>query len=297
MHKYIENGLEKLQTLPKDLLVIATAAATLSLAACSSGTETVQEDSVSTELTNGSEQEPVSDDSPSSTAAEETTDVESTTPENPSATDNSAVESSIDSSFWNISEDKAEILTFLATEHNYPVSADGGIFNPDNSAEDIAYSFTRAFQAARNTKNLQPMAEYFGYDSVEDWDLNTPKDDVAKFEVFFDEYNFYKSIRSTDEGYVLFNRVLYPEGETTISEEILADGTRIISSENISEYFFQVPIGYAGEGLEDESLKYGFDPSNWTEEEQFPQTSFDSFSMSLTILPDGSIDEIRIGEN
>jgi hypothetical protein len=273
------------------------AAGALTLAACSSSNEnTAVADPVQTTLEQEVEVEvdQTVNDTQNNTESEQPTSTVDETDSSDNG-ENNIDTNNIDTSYWNLSEDKVEILSYLATEHDYPVSAEPGNFSENTPAHEIAFGMVRAFQASRNTRSLLPLAQYQGFSSVEEWNDNSSTN-VYDLEEYFAENLLRTSIDSPEDGYAVFDSLMGGiTGEynhETVVEEILADGSRRISGEQYQEYIFNLPVNYGGNGLADESFSYLLDETTWSE--SFPQSYLEYFDMSFVIRPDGGIAELTI---
>jgi hypothetical protein len=226
---------------------------------------------------------PMNSDVSSSTPNES----ESSLVDDDSSSDNivDSPESGVDTSYWNLSPDKIEILSFFATEHGYPVSAEKGDFTEGASYDEILFEASLAFMASRNTHSLLPLANYFGYETVDEWASNT-SDSVYGIADSFDDMFFYKPVTDSETEFNAFDRSY---GQVFIEELYLPNGNRRVSSVDdtaLKSYAFQMPFGYEGGGLEDPSLAYDLDKSNWSNEE-FISNSLGSYGLVLEIADDG----------
>jgi hypothetical protein len=248
---------------------IATATAlSLAAVACSSGTEAdsaPETSAVVTEVTEPTVVDSVDTNNLSSTAEKEIDE--------------------IDTSYWNLDEDRKEVLLVLARDYDFPVDAEEADLSPEVSKEEIVFSFMNAFAAARNTDSVMPMVKFSGADSLEEFNQN-PDNDVSGIETFLFSNNFRKPSNDPEDVYGRFD--VFVDGFEYITETFDDEGNRIITATEIPEYTFEVPTDYTSPLIEDPRIVSEFE-SRYSSLTDIPSSGQNYYDFVLTIAPDLSL--------
>jgi hypothetical protein len=245
---------------------IATATAlSLAAVACSSGGEAGSTPDTSAIVTNPTAIEPVDTVNPSSETEIETDE--------------------IDTSYWNLDEDRKEVLLVLARDYDFPVDAEEVDLSPEATKEEIVFSFMNAFAAARNTDSVMPMVRFSGADSLEEFSQN-PDNDVSGIETFLFSNNFRKPSNDPEDVYGRFD--VFVDGFEYIKETFDDEGNRIITVTEIPEYTFEVPTDYTSPLIEDPRIVNEFE-SRYSSLTEIPSSGQNYYDFVLTIAPDLSL--------